>query len=205
MILVLNNSLVVIDELAFAYCTSLECITVPPTVMTINEWDFLECTQLRGVILQNGLKKIESCAFASCRSIESIKIPPSVTAILVDAFEDCSNLTRVVFCDMIEKFVSKKLMKYWWNQGVHEKYLSTYCFLVQCKIPMSMENLTQNMWHINIHHMLQRIPLIADDIFFICILIQSVNTPALQYIEGCSCPIGISCVEIDDHHKFWWE
>ena len=28
---------------------------------------------------------------------------------------------------------------------------------------MSMENLTQNMWHINIHHMLQRIPSIADN------------------------------------------
>jgi hypothetical protein len=28
---------------------------------------------------------------------------------------------------------------------------------------MRMKNLTQNMWHINIHHMLQRIPSIADN------------------------------------------
>jgi hypothetical protein len=28
---------------------------------------------------------------------------------------------------------------------------------------MSMENLSQNIWHINIHHMLQRIPSIADN------------------------------------------
>ena len=48
-----------------------------------------------------------------------------------------------------QKFVSKTLMKYWWNQCVHEKCFSTYCFLIQCNIPMSMENLTQNLWHIN--------------------------------------------------------
>ena len=50
-------------------------------------------------------------------------------------------------------------MKYWWNQGVHEKCLSTYCFLVRDTIPMKVRNLTQSRWHINIHNMLQRIPL----------------------------------------------
>ncbi len=95
---------------------------------------------------------------------KSIEIPPSVTEILDDAFEHCSNLTRVVFCDMIKEFVSRTLMKYWWNQGVHEKCLSTYCFLIQDNIPMSVRNLTQNRWHINIHNMLQRIPSIAEDV-----------------------------------------
>ncbi len=95
--------------------------------------------------------------------IKIIKIPPSVTDNWDDAFEHCSNLTRVVFCDVIKKIVSRTLMKYWWNQGVHEKCLSTYCFLVRDIIPMSVRNLTQNRWHINIHNMLQRIPSIAED------------------------------------------
>ena len=143
--LVLNNGLVVIDKFAFAYCISLECIVVPPTIMTIKEEAFMECTQLRLVILQNVLNMIGSLAFACCSAmIESIEIPPSVMAISDDAFEHCSNLTRVGFCDMNEKFVSKRLMKYWWNQGVHKKCLSTYYFLVQCNIPMSTDNLTQN-------------------------------------------------------------
>jgi hypothetical protein len=69
----------------------------------------------------------------------------------------------VVFCDMIENFVSRTQMKYWWNQGVHKKCLSTYCFLVEDNIPMRVRNLTQSRWHINIHNMLQRIPSIAED------------------------------------------
>ena len=68
-----------------------------------------------------------------------------------------------MFCDMIENFVSRTRMKYWWNQGVHKKCLSTYCFLVGDNIPMKVRNLTQNRWYINIHNMLERIPSIAED------------------------------------------
>jgi hypothetical protein len=135
---------------------------IPPTVREIKEDAFSECTQLSLVILQNGLEVIGSCAFSG-PSIKSIKIPPSVIDIWDDAFEHCSNLTRVVFCGVIKKNVSRTLMKYWWNQGVHEKCLSTYCILVQDNIPMSVRNPTQNRWHINIHNMLQRITSIAED------------------------------------------
>jgi hypothetical protein len=64
---------------------------------------------------------------------------------------------------MIENFVSRMLMKYWWNQGVHEECLSTYCFLVEDNIPMRVRNQTQNRWYTNIHNMLQCIPSIAED------------------------------------------
>jgi hypothetical protein len=64
---------------------------------------------------------------------------------------------------MIKKNVSRTLMKYWWNQGVHEKCLSTYCFLVRDNIPMRVRNITQNRRYINIHNMLERIPSIAED------------------------------------------
>jgi CRISPR/Cas system CMR-associated protein Cmr5 small subunit len=160
--LVLNNGLRVIEYDAFTNCISLECIVVPPTVREIHEDAFSSCEKLSHVILQNGLETIGSCAFFGT-SIESIKIPPSVEEISDDAFANCSNLTQVVFCDMIENFVSKTRMKYWWNHGVHEKCLSTYCFLVRDTIPLKVRNLTQSRWHINIHNMLQRIPSIAED------------------------------------------
>jgi len=60
---------------------------------------------------------------------------PSVRAIGNDAFEDCSNLTYVHFCDEIEEFVSGESMQHWWNHRVHEKCLSTDCFLAQFNIP----------------------------------------------------------------------
>ena len=104
MTLVLNNGLAAIDKFAFTYCSSLECIVVPPTVTEIEEGAFLECTQLSLVIHQNGLEVIGSCAFEGT-SIKSIQIPPSVTEISDDAFEHCSSLTRVVFCDMIKNCI----------------------------------------------------------------------------------------------------
>jgi hypothetical protein len=60
---------------------------------------------------------------------------PATKAIDYSAFRGCSNLTNVEFCEEIEEFVSCKVMRDWWNQGVHEKSLSTYCFLVQYSIP----------------------------------------------------------------------
>ncbi len=72
-------------------------------------------------------------------------------------------MTHVVLCDVIKTIVSRMLMKYWWNQGVHKKCLSIYCFLVQENIPMRVGKLTKNRWHINIHHVLQHIPSIAED------------------------------------------
>jgi hypothetical protein len=109
-----------IENFAFTYCISLkECIVVPPAIKEIEEEAFSQCTQLSLAILQNGLEVIGSCAFSGM-SIKSIKIPPSVTEIWDDTFEHCSNLTRVVFCDVIKKFISRTLMKYWWNQGVHK-------------------------------------------------------------------------------------
>ncbi len=118
--MVLNNGLRVIEYNAFTYCISLECIVVPPTIREIEEDAFLQCEKLGHVILQNGLEIIGSRA-CSGTSIKTIKILPSVTEIWDDAFDHCSNLTRVVFCDMIKKIVSRTLMKYWWNQGVHKK------------------------------------------------------------------------------------
>jgi hypothetical protein len=54
------------------------------------------------------------------------------------AFNECSNLTTVRFCDEIEEFVSGESMLVWWNHGVHEKCLITYCFFIQCNIPEHM-------------------------------------------------------------------
>ncbi len=160
--MILNDGLMLIEERAFARCTSLVSIKVPPTVIAINFQAFWGCMHLRTVTLKNGLKKIGRCAFSNCRSIKSIEIPPSVTDIADDAFKECS-LTTVVFCNMIEEFVSETLMRDWWNQGVHKKCLSTYCFLVQCNIPMSVDNLTQRMWLSNIYCMLRRIPSVSDE------------------------------------------
>ncbi len=84
------------------------------------------CSGLTTAILNDGLEEIGEGAFLRCRSLVRINIPPSVREIDEMAFEDCSNLTTVQICDEIEEFVSGESMRRWWNNGVHEKCLSTY-------------------------------------------------------------------------------
>jgi hypothetical protein len=67
----------------------------------------------------------------------------------------------VVFCNEIKEFVTAELMRDWWNHGVHEKSLSTYCFLVQCNIPDCMGHVRPKKWNTNIHGMLRCIPTIS--------------------------------------------
>ena len=96
-------------------------------------------------------------------------IPPAVRVIDETAFEDCSNLTTVRFCDEIEEFVSSGPMWDWWNHGVHEKCLSTYCFLVQFNIPQRLRLVRARMWQTNIHGMLMHIPSICPGLSRNCL------------------------------------
>jgi hypothetical protein len=49
-------------------------------------------------------------------------------------------------------------MRHWWNQEIHEKSLSTYCFFVKCSIPKCLNLLRPIKWQTSIQ---QCIPLIS--------------------------------------------
>jgi hypothetical protein len=126
---------------------------------------FRRCSGLTTVTLGNGLEKIGMYAFEECTSLVRIVIPPAVKTIYDSAFNGCSSLTNVKFFDEIEKFVCCEAMWGWWNQGVHEKSLSTYCFLVRCSIPARFSGLALvSSWQANIHDMLRRIPTVSAEV-----------------------------------------
>ena len=155
----LGDGLEEIGTEAFGCCASIEEIVIPNNVKEIKYKAFRFCTGLTRVTLGDGLGKIGGKAFQKCTSIEEIVIPPAVKEIHSTAFKGCSNLTRVKFSDEIEHLVSHKAMQGWWNQGIHERCLSTYCFLVQCSIPARCSGLTPvNSWQANINNMLRSIP-----------------------------------------------
>jgi hypothetical protein len=120
---------------------------------------------LTTAILNDGLEEIGKWAFASCALVR-IDIPPSVREIDETAFEECSNLTAVQFCDEIEEFVSGESMRHWWNNGVHEKCLSTYCLLVRFNIPERVGLVRSATLQTNIHGMLELIPSISPKRLF---------------------------------------
>jgi hypothetical protein len=130
---ILNDGLEEIGGGAFAQFTFVH-IVIPPSVKAIKWGAFYNCWGLTNVILNDGLEEIGGGAFKGCAFVH-IVIPPTVKEIDETAFEECSNLTSVQFCDEIKEFVSAELMRHWWNNGVHEKCLSTYGFFIRCNIP----------------------------------------------------------------------
>jgi hypothetical protein len=153
---ILNDGLEEIGERIFKEC-ALVRIDIPPSVRAIKKWAFEDCSELITVILNDGLEEIGDRAFEGCALVR-IDIPPSVREIDERAFEECSNLTTVQFCDEIEEFVYAESMRHWWNNGVHEKCLSTYCFFVRCNIPERVGLVRSATLQTNIHGMLERIP-----------------------------------------------
>ena len=158
---IFNDGLEVIETGAFYGC-AFERIDIPPSVKAIKCFAFRDCSGLTTAILNDGLEEIGEGAFSQC-AFESIVIPPTVKEIDETAFRWCSNLTSVQFCDEIEEFVSGELMRHWWNHGVHEKCLSTYCLLIRFNIPKCVGLVRSITLQTNIHGMLERIPFISPE------------------------------------------
>ena len=73
----------------FACCNSLENVTIPNSVTTIEPGAFYECPSLENVTIGNSVTTIEQDAFAYCNSLENVTIPNSVTTIGFHAFYGC--------------------------------------------------------------------------------------------------------------------
>jgi hypothetical protein len=114
-------------------------------------------------------------------------IPAAASSIHDKAFDGCLNLTNVMFCDIIEECVSAESMRDWWSQGVHEKSLTTYCFLVRCSIPEHLGLVLLRSLKANIHKLLKRIPSISpegSDAYF-----ASINSKLTDYENMSEAPM----------------
>ena len=79
-----------IGERAFSSCDSLQSVTIPYKVISINDYAFQNCTMLKSVELPTwGLTTIGKYAFSGCSSLDSINISSSVTSIGDYAFQQC--------------------------------------------------------------------------------------------------------------------
>ncbi len=91
----------VIGSGAFYACSSLESITIPSSVVTVNTRSFGMCSNLQSVTFEEGSQctDIGNHAFYKCSSLESVDIPSSVTTIGQAAFSSCSSLQSILFED----------------------------------------------------------------------------------------------------------
>jgi len=84
----LPASITTIEQSAFEYCAGLKSFTSPAKLAIIGKSAFSKCTGLKNVKLSASVVKIDELAFAGCTSLASITcenpIPPSVTATTFD-------------------------------------------------------------------------------------------------------------------------
>ncbi len=92
-----------LNYLAFAYCSSLEKITIPKGVTSIKNGSFGECSRLKEVTLPNGLQEIAYQAFLNCRSLTGLKLPGKLRVIQRYAFYGCSSLKSVTLPSGLEE------------------------------------------------------------------------------------------------------
>ena len=112
---------------AFSTCTKLTSITIPNSVIEIDDSAFSNCTSLTSVTIPNSLTTIKTSVFLNCTGLTSVIIPDSVTSIIVGAFRNCSNLTDVYYSGAKEKWnqISIDFAFNWTLTGARIHYNST--------------------------------------------------------------------------------
>ncbi len=121
---VFSSSVEILKDSAF-YGTSIQEITIPPSVTAIRNSAFNSCTDLKSIVIPNTVKTVGNSAFQDCKSLASaiigsglrelnyrifkgsglteITIPGSVKIIGKEAFRDCKKLSKVTIADGVKK------------------------------------------------------------------------------------------------------
>lgn len=92
---VVPDTVQVIGEEAFAFCTSLSAVNIPMGVTEIGDRMFARCISLREITLPESLTYIGRETFVFCSGLTGIAIPSGVTKIGMDAFNRCTGLRTV--------------------------------------------------------------------------------------------------------------
>lgn len=92
--IVIPDSVTTIEKQAFSG-SNISNISLPPTLKTIKDSTFDNCSYLTTIMLPDGLTTIEKSSFMFCERLKSIYIPGSVTSIATSAFEGISSTYKI--------------------------------------------------------------------------------------------------------------
>ncbi len=96
-----NYTVTTIGNTAFQDKKTIQKITLPKTIVTIEDYNvFWYCTSLKSINLPDSLTYLAAGAFSGCSSLEEIVIPNGITK-LSKTFRGCSSLRKVVIPDSV--------------------------------------------------------------------------------------------------------
>ena len=93
---IIPNTVTIIDQWAFSYCSGLTEITIPNSVLYIVGAAFYGCTALTEITIPNSVFYIGEHAFYGCIGLTSIEIPNSVVYIEANPFGGCTSLEQII-------------------------------------------------------------------------------------------------------------
>ena len=99
---VINEGISNISNYAFYNCTSLEEITIPNTVTSI-DFDALAKTRIKKLNIPNSVTTIADCAFWGNPSLTEVKLSENLKSLGVNAFQQCTALTEIEIPEGITK------------------------------------------------------------------------------------------------------
>lgn len=94
---VIPDSVEIIENLAFWYCTQIEEIILPKNLKIIKKSAFSYCKSLTEIIFPQSLEKIGVECFAYCKNLQKIESLSNQTKISNSAFMACNKLEKVDF------------------------------------------------------------------------------------------------------------
>lgn len=103
----------IISNFAFQDCQA-KSIIINDNIEEIQDFAFLNCSNLEKIIIRNSVKKIGSFVFKNCKSIKMIAISQNVSVLNDGLFEGCINLERLIIFGVIQK-IGKDIFKYCFN------------------------------------------------------------------------------------------
>lgn len=165
-----------IGSYAFAYCHSLQSVTIPSSVTSISGTVFQCCYSLQSVTIPSSVTSISSGMFQNCQSLQNITIPSGVTSIGSQAFYSCQSLQSITIPDGVTSIQSS---------------LFQYCYtLNSVTIPSSVTSIGSNAF--TSCQSLQSIIIpnnvtsIGSYVFSNCYSLQSITIPSSVTSIGAS-------------------
>ena len=122
-------TLLYIEDSAFASCRKLESVNMGTYDIELGDSVFSDCISLREVDLPMYLEEIPDNTFYGCKSLESIYIPMYVKSIGKRAFYKCSSLQSVFLTDSVV-YIGKQAFGYGISHSTDDmaKQLTISCF-----------------------------------------------------------------------------
>lgn len=83
----------------YPYRFEIRSVKIGKGITYLGDWAFVNCRNMKDIILGCNISKINWGTFADCQSLENIVIPKGVTKISMDAFSDCISMKTISLPD----------------------------------------------------------------------------------------------------------